>query len=140
MAGKHVTRIVKADIIDTDEIHADLVKDDKGVLFLSVRFATEHGWTRDKMMSLDNWDRICVNADEIAAAVYEARQDADEIKRREARKALYESQRNDLGKARPFLGESAYASAEARLKAQYPDLFPVDVKEEDPIEDPVDAE
>lgn len=136
MAGKHVTRNVKADIIDTEELHADLVKDEKGTLFLSVRFKTEHGWTRDKMMSLDNWDRICLNADEIGAAVYEARQSVEEIKRLEARRALYASTMADVDKARPFIGEAGYHSAVARVKAQYPDLFPV----EEPAEETEESE
>jgi muconolactone delta-isomerase len=125
---------IKPDFLRTDDIVVHLHKGGKGEMMFSVTCRTEHGWTKEKLMTVANWQRHALLADVILGACDMVADEAESIRVREARKAEYYAALGKLDGVRSLLPETAIDSALARIFAQFPEFAPADAVE------PVEAE
>jgi hypothetical protein len=125
-------RVSAKPILESEDVVVHLNRGEKGEDMLEVAFRTEHGWSRPKVMSLENWQRIAFSADSILAACDKISEVKERARKLAARKAEHEDKVATIEKSRSIFGHEAANMALTRLKAQYPEFYPAE--EETPAE------
>lgn len=137
-------RTIDADFVADDMTRIALVEGEKGEIMLEAAFKTEHGWTRPKTMTVDNWERILFNAETLGTAVDKAklcRQTLGAVKaERDAASKEFEGLNGRRSADPEVYTDEVYARKADAIKAKYPLAFPKAKVTVDPGGDDTDKE